>query len=402
MTDSPGNLRVGMAFSAFVVIGAVEATFGVLVPSLLDTFELNTASVMLLLTSQIGGYTLAALFNGVVRSRLGLGRMLVVAFSLLASALLLYAMTPRWDLMVAGGAVLGLGIGLIDAGLNTAVGQHESGTRLIGPLHGFYGLGAIAGPAIATTLLALGSGWRMVYVVLAGLVGLLLFGVWHQRRCCLWQRPPTAAGGDWRVLGHALQLPSVRLSGLVLLTAVGIEASIGTWAFSVQHLGRSQPAVTAGIGVSLYWLGLTIGRFCFAGLMARLGVIRLIACSLALLLAAQIGWSHGAMPMVVLPLMGFALAAIFPATILLIPQRLPAHLVPAAVGFGTSAGSAGAVVLPSSLGWIAAGIGLPAVPALLVPQALGLAVLYGLVLKASDPRPTSSLSPLSSSWLTSD
>ncbi|MCP9929228.1 MFS transporter [Cyanobium sp. AMD-g] len=385
MTDSPGHLRVGMAFSAFLVIGAVEAAFGVLVPSLLDTFDLSTASVTLLLASQIGGYTLAALFNGVVHNRLGLGRMLVVAFSLLVSALLVYALTPRWDLMVAGGVALGLGIGPIDAGLNTAVARHEAGAALIGPLHGFYGVGACVGPVIATTLLALGSGWRLVYVVLAGLVGLLLLGVWRQRRGCLWQRPPAAEGSDWRVLGQALRLPSVRLSGLVLLCAVGIEASIGTWAFSVQHLGRSQPAVAAGIGVSLYWLGLTIGRFCFAGLVARLGGIRWIACSLGLLLAAQIGWSHGAVPLVALPLMGFALAAIFPATILLIPQRLPAHLVPAAVGFGTSAASAGAVLLPASLGWIAAAIGLPALPGLLVPAVLGLAVLYGLLLQAPEP-----------------
>lgn len=385
MADTPDNLRMGVAFSAFVVIGAVEAAFGVLVPSLLETFALSTGSVTLLLTSQISGYLLAALLNGVVNSRLGLERMLLVAFTLLASALLLYALTPRWDLMVAGGVALGMGIGLIDAGLNTAVAQHESGTSVIGPLHGFYGLGAFAGPAIATTVLAFGSGWRLVYALLAGLVGLLLLWIWRHRRSCLRQRPSTPASGDWRILGQALRRPAVVLSGLVLLSAVGIEASIGTWAFSVEHLGRSQLAVAAGIGVSLYWLGLTVGRFCFGGLVERLGLIRLITCSLALLLAAQIGWSHGVAPLVALPLAGFALAAIFPATILMIPRRLPVPLVPAAVGFATSAASAGAVVVPTSLGWIAADMGLTAVPALLVPVVLGLAGLYGLLLKAPDP-----------------
>ncbi|MCP9841323.1 MFS transporter [Synechococcus sp. J7-Johnson] len=380
MADAPGELRMGVACSAFVVIGAVEAALGVLVPSLLDTFVLSTGSVTLLLASQIGGYALAALLNGVVNSRLGLDRMLMVAFTLLASALLLYALTPRWDVMVATGVAVGLGIGLIDAGLNTAVAQHEAGARLIGPLHGFYGVGAFTGPAIATTLLALGSGWRLVYAVLAGLSGLVLLVVWRQRRTCPWQRPPAAEGGDWRVLGQALRRPAVGLSGLVLLSAVGIEASIGTWGFSVQHLGRSQSAVAAGIGISLYWLGLTAGRFCFGGLVGRLGVIRWISCSLALLLAAQIGWSHGTEPWVALPLAGFGLAGIFPATILLIPRRLPVHLVPAAVGFATSAASAGAVVVPTSLGWIAAEMGLAGVPALLVPVVLGLAGLYGLLL----------------------
>lgn len=371
---------MGVACSAFVVIGAVEAALGVLVPSLLDTFTLSTGSVTLLMASQIGGYLLAALLNGVVNSRLGLDRLLLLAFTLLASALLLYALTPRWDLMVATGVAVGLGIGLVDAGLNTAVAQHEAGARLIGPLHGFYGVGAVTGPTIATTVLALGGGWRLVYLVLAGLGGLVLLVLWRQRRARRGPRAAGAAGGDWRVLGQALRRPAVGLSGLVLLAAVGLEASIGTWAFSVQHLGRSQPAVAAGIGVSLYWLGLTLGRFGFGGLVGRLGVIRWISGSLALLLAALIGWSGGAAPWVALPLAGFGLAGIFPATILLIPRRLPVPLVPAAVGLATSTASAGAVAVPTSLGWIAADMGLAAVPALLIPVGLALAGLHVLLL----------------------
>ncbi|AFY29474.1 MFS transporter [Cyanobium gracile] len=380
MTDTKGDLRMGVACSAFGVIGAVEAALGVLVPSLLDTFSLSTGSVTLLLASQIGGYLLAALLNGMVNSRLGLDRLLLVAFTLLASALLLYALTPRWDLMVATGVAVGLGIGLIDAGLNTAVAQHEAGARLIGPLHGFYGVGAVTGPAIATTVLALGGGWRQVYLVLAGLGGLVLLVIWQQRRAGPGPRAAGAAGGEWRVLGQALRRPAVGLSGLVLLAAVGLEASIGTWAFSVQHLGRSQSAVAAGIGVSLYWLGLTVGRFGFGGLVGRLGVIRWISGSLALLLTALIGWSGGAAPWLALPLAGFGLAGIFPATILLIPRRLPVALVPAAVGLATSAASAGAVAVPTSLGWIAAEMGLAAVPALLIPVGLGLAGLHVLLL----------------------
>ncbi|WP_158219563.1 MFS transporter, partial [Synechococcus sp. BO 8801] len=193
MADAASDLRMGVACAAFVVIGAVEAALGVLVPSLLDTFTLSTGSVTLLLVSQIVGYLLAALLNGMVSSRLGLDRLLLMAFTLLASALLLYALTPRWDLMVATGVAVGLGIGLVDAGLNTAVAQHAAGARLIGPLHGFYGVGAVTGPTIATTVLALGGGWRQVYLVLAGLGGLVLLWLWQQRRAGPGPRPAGAA-----------------------------------------------------------------------------------------------------------------------------------------------------------------------------------------------------------------
>ncbi len=261
--------------------------------------------------------------------------------------------------------------------------QQEAAAQVIGPLHGFYGLGAFAGPAVATTVLSLGGGWRLVYVVLASVVGLLLLAVCRHRRAGLWPRPQVSAAGGGRGLLQALRSPAVRLSALVLLSAVGLEASIGTWAYSVENVGRAQPAMAAGLGVSLYWFGLTVGRFCFGGLVAQLGVIRSICGSLALLLAAQIGWTHGVEPLVALPVLGFALAGMYPATILLIPRRLPASLVPAAVGIATSAASLGSVALPSSLGWIAADLGLAAVPALLLPPLLALAALYGLFLRTT-------------------
>lgn len=394
MTDASSSLRMGMAFTTFLLIGAIEAALGVLVPSLLETFSLSTASVSLLLAAQIGGYGLAAFLSGIVITRLGLGRMLVLALSLQAAVLTLYALTPRWDLMVTGGVALGLGIGLIDAGINTAVARRQDAARLIGPLHGFYGVGAFVGPLIATVLLALGSDWRAVHAVLAGLVSLLLVWIWHTRLACTWRGVPSPAREDWRFLSQAVQLRSLQMSSLFLLGYVGIEASIGTWAFSVQHLARSQSTVSAGIGVSLYWLGLTVGRFCFGPLVERAGVVRLTLGSLALVLAAQIGWLQGIEPRITLPLTGFALAAIYPATILLISQRLPGRLVPTAIGIATGAGSFGSVLLPSALGWIAAGIGLPVVPFLLVALVLGLAGLYGLVLSATDP--TTSFLPLHS------
>ncbi len=115
MSDTRGSVRVGMAFAFFAVIGAVEGSLGVLLPSLLHTFHLSTASVTLLLLSQIGGSVVASLLSGTLSQRLGLGRMLPLALLLLFSALVLYAVTPGWSLMVGAGMAVGMGIGLVDA-----------------------------------------------------------------------------------------------------------------------------------------------------------------------------------------------------------------------------------------------------------------------------------------------
>ncbi|WP_322743982.1 hypothetical protein [Nostoc edaphicum] len=49
-----------IAFYAFIAIGIAEAGLGVLLPSILSTYNLTPATVTLLFLSQISGYILAA------------------------------------------------------------------------------------------------------------------------------------------------------------------------------------------------------------------------------------------------------------------------------------------------------------------------------------------------------
>jgi fucose permease len=372
-------IGVAIAFYAFIAIGIAEGGLGVLLPSIVSTYHLTPATVTLLFISQITGYVVAALTSSLISSRLGLARMLLFASVTLTSALLTYALTPYWFVMVAGGTILGLGIGLIDAGINTYIVNDQRHAHLIGVLHAFYGIGALLGPTFATTLLLLGLSWRLIYLVFAGVVGLLVVGV-------LWTvvyhySPMTVRvkGSDtnaWANLRSALRRPVVLLTGLLLLVYVGTEASLGNWAYTVQHIGRGTPEVVAGYSVSAYWLGLTIGRFSLGFFMQRLGAVRTLDISLALLVGGLVMWWLLPNQLLSLPWIGFALAAIFPATIWLVPQRVPTSLVPATIGFVTSVASLGAATIPTAAGWVAARAGLESIPALMIPIAVVMAALH--------------------------
>lgn len=372
-------IGVTISFYAFIAIGIAEAGLGVLLPSILAAYDLTAATVTLLFVSQISGYILAALTSSLVSSRLGLGRMLLLAASLLTGALIAYALSPLWGVMVAAGTLLGLGIGLIDAGINTAMVQDDRSAHLIGALHGFYGVGALLGPAIATTLLALGMPWRLVYGVLAGVTGLLVVAVLAAliyRYPSLTKQNSTAPAPAWRNLKRSLRTPVVLLSGSLLLVYVGIEASMGNWAYTVQVIARSTPALAAGYSVSAYWLGLTVGRFMLGYFLRSLGAVRTITMACLLLMLGLGAWWQLPDQWLSLPLIGFALAPIFPATIWLMPKRLPGALVPAAVSFATSMASVGAALIPSGVGWLASGVGLEVIPVAMVPLALALAALH--------------------------
>ncbi|PZU93211.1 MAG: MFS transporter [Pseudanabaena sp.] len=378
-TSPPRWIGVAISFYAFIAIGIAEAGLGVLLPSILQEYHLTPATITLLFVSQIIGYILAALTSSIVNSRLGLGRMLFLAASMLTMALGIYALSPTWWLMVAAGNLFGLGVGLIDAGINTAIAQDDRSTNLIGLLHGFYGVGALSAPAIAATLLAIGMNWRQVYGVLAAIVSLLVISVFAAiiyRYPSMTQSKAASHTPAWQNLGRSLRTPLVWFTGLLLLIYVGLEASISNWAYIVQVSDRQIPTLVAGYSISAYWFGLTIGRFILGYFLRSLGAVKTMRMSLVLLMIGLLAWWQMPDQWLSLPMIGFALAPIFPTTIWLIPKQLPASLVPAAVSFATSAASVGAAMIPSGVGWIASWSGLGIIPLLMLPLAIAMIILH--------------------------
>ncbi|OKH58401.1 MFS transporter [Scytonema sp. HK-05] len=385
-SNHPAWIGVAIAFYAFIGIGIAEGGLGVLLPSILSTYHLTPATVTFLFISQILGYVVAALTSSLISSRLGLAWMLLFASVTLTSALIIYAVTAYWFVMVATGTLLGLGIGLIDAGINAYIVNDQRNANLIGVLHAFYGIGALLGPAVATTLLLLGLGWRLIYLVFASVVGLLVAGVFWtivHHYVPMTVRLTASDTNAWANLRLALRAPVVLMTGLLLLVDVGAEASLSNWAYTVQHIGRGTPEVVAGYSISAYWLGLVIGRFSLGRFMQRFGTVRTVDISLALLTGGLMMWWLLPNQLLSLPCIGFALGTIFPATIWLVPQRVPTQLVPATIGFVTSVASLGAATVPTAAGWVAARAGLETIPALMVPLVILMAVLHRWLVRHS-------------------
>jgi len=378
-TEAPAWLGLILAFYAFIAIGMAEAGLGVLLPSIMQTFHLTPATVTLLFLSQITGYIVAAFTSSLLSNQIGLARMLLLASALLTSALIIYASAPLWVVMVVTGTVLGLGIGLIDAGINTYIVNDSRHSHFMGMLHGFYGTGALLGPAIATTLLGMHVPWRIIYLVFASVVFLLAAAM-------LWAittdyKPLTqqvqVSGGDARAnLYTTLRTPAVLISGLLLLVYVGTEVAIGNWAYSVQTISRKMPEMVAGYSISAYWMGLTIGRMGMGFGIRWLGTVRILDLSLMLLMVGVLSWWLLPTQVLSLPVLGLALAVIFPTTMLLVPQRIAAPLVPSAIGFLSSVASLGAASIPTGVGFLANWVGLEIIPILMLPLAVLMMLLH--------------------------
>src|SRR5947209_14569530 len=84
------ELQIGLAFFAFILIGANDGALGVLIPSLRTHYGIDKATVGLLFLMQTIGYLIAAFNTGLLVEKLGNRRFLILGtLSFLLGALAL-------------------------------------------------------------------------------------------------------------------------------------------------------------------------------------------------------------------------------------------------------------------------------------------------------------------------
>lgn len=355
------NLRwfLILAYGAFILIGANDGAVGVLLPSFQQYYAVDKATISLLFLAGTTGYLCAAFSTGLLVERLGQRRFLLLGVGLFLGGAAVFSSEPPFVGIIVLLVAMGFGVAIIDAGLNAYIAALPDNTALLNYLHAFYGLGALIGPLVAAGILALAWGWNAVYLVWVAISTVLLVGLAVVFR----GSPPHVreAGGGAGLFMQTLRLRVVGLAAGFLLVYVGAEVSLGQWSYSLLTEERGEATLSAGWMVSGYWMGLTVGRVVLGRVAARLGNRRLIQWCLAGVVAGVgIVWLEpGSLGAAVgLWLAGFSLGPIFPTTIAMLSDLVPARLLAGAVGFVASAGSIGAALFPWIAGNLAEGIGL--------------------------------------------
>jgi fucose permease len=341
---------VPIALLAFVGLGIPDGMLGVAWPSIRATFDEPLSGLGWLLLAGTCGYLTASSASGFVSDRLGTGVLLMGAAAASSAAMLAFAIVPVWPLLLLGALVLGLGGGAVDAGANAYMALAH-GTGPMNLLHACYGFGAAIGPLAITATLAGGRSWRAPY---AGMIGLELallaaFALtarsWSGRRTATALSGPPAAAPRWTLLSVGLAL---------FFTYTAIEVATGQWSYTFLTAARAIPTAGAGLAVSAYWAGLTVGRLGAAVVGRRLGLLRLLHASVVLTLAALalFWWAPAPAGGAGLVLAGVGLAPIFPALVTLTPPRVGESAAARVVGLQLGAAGAGGSLGPAAIGLV--------------------------------------------------
>lgn len=346
------RMHLALAFLAFILIGANDGALGVLIPSMRVFYRIDTITISWLFLFSIIGYLGSSFNNGLLMAKLGERRFLLSGVAIFMLGTGLFSLQPPFALFLFCGTLLGFGVGMIDAGLNAYVASLPRNAVLLNYLHAFYGAGALIGPLVASTLLALRFGWQATYMTWLGLAFLIFLGLWLAFKQQVQPGKQASSSSEGSLLFDTLRLRGVWLAAFFLFFYVGTEVSLGNWGYSFLTTARSGPALLSAWIISGYWCGLTLGRLTLANLAPRLGVRRLVTLCLAgVTLSVLITWFVPGIWGAALGfcLAGFSLGPLFPTIIALMPQLFSARLVPSAIGFLASFASIGTALLP----WLA-------------------------------------------------
>jgi fucose permease len=277
-----------------------------------------------------------------------------------AIGLLGFYLSRSFALLCVFAVPYGLGAGAVDAALNNYVALHYS-SRHMSWLHCFWGVGASVGPYVMGAAIGLGMGWRGGFGIISVLQIALSAALFISLP--LWKlhksdgaEPEKVNQGSVGVIG-ALRLRGVKAILLAFFCYCSLEATAGLWASSylVEHKGVS--AETEAMLASMFYLGITLGRFICGFVADRAGDKRMVrlGCFVIILGIALIAIPvKSSYPAIVgLIIIGLGAAPIYPSLIHATPDNFGKENSQAIIGIQMASAYVGILIAPAVFGGIA-------------------------------------------------
>ena len=248
----------------FLLAGFSAAAWASLVPVAKAATGVNEGQLGLVLLCLGIGSLLAMPVSGVVSTRHGCRKVLMVCGVALCACLPLLASVQNVFTLAAALFFFGAMIGTFDCVMNiqAVIVERDSKRPLMSGFHGFYSLGGLLGAATTSTIMDLGvSPFATVSAIaLAGV--LLLMGI---RRHVLPYGNP-AEGPPF-----ALPRGEVLFLGMLCMTVFLVEGSMMDWSAVMLAENHGMPVAQAGYGFAAFSLTMTFGRLTGDRIVARVG-----------------------------------------------------------------------------------------------------------------------------------
>ncbi len=361
------SLLIVIIYIAFISLGLPDSITGSAWPVMHGELGVPLSYVGIVTMIIAGCTIISGLTSDWLTRKLGAGLVTAISVAMTAVALFGFSVTESFLPLCFWAIPYGLGAGAVDAALNNYVALHYA-SRHMSWLHCFWGVGAATGPYIMSYALTSGAGWNNGYRIIS-VIQIVLTAVLFAS-LPMWKKRTDEAENGEEVKSKGI-IGSLKIKGvpLVLVMFFGycaLEATAGIWASSYLVEYKGTDAETAARFASLFYIGITVGRFVCGFVADKIGDRNLIRIGLAVITAGLV--------MIMLPveingvalaglvIVGIGCAPIYPSVIHATPANFGKENSQAIIGIQMASAYVGTTFMPPLFGIIAENINIGLYP----------------------------------------
>ena len=383
-----GSLLLALIYVCFISLGLPDSLLGSAWPILHTEIEVPLSYAGLISATIFVGTILSSLFSDKLLHRFGAGKVTAVSVVMTAGALFGFSVSSRFWMLILWSIPYGLGAGGVDAILNNYVALHYKPQHMSW-LHCMWGVGASVSPYIMSFALTRLESWNSGYLIVSVLQAILSVVIFTS--IPLWNKKTDEAITELQT--KALSFKEIfSIKGAIpcfwmFFCYCAMELTTSLWAstFLVQKWNFS-PEDAAGYA-SMFYIGLTLGRFINGFLAMKLGdkfLIRMgsgIVTGGVILLALPF---HSVFSLIGFAAVGLGCAPIYPCIIHMTPAVFGKDKSQAMIGVQMAFAYIGFLLIPPLFGIIAERISVALLPIYQGIFLVLMAILHEIVLRRAE------------------
>ena len=356
-------------YVAFIGLGVPDSLIGSAWPAVHAELNIPVEAVSIITLIISGCTVLSSMFSAGILNKLGTAKVTAFSTAMTAAALLGFSFAPSFWVMIPLAVVLGLGAGAIDSGLNNYVALHFKASHM-NFLHCFYGVGVSLSPYLMSLALS-DAGWRggyrYAFYVQTVITILLIVSLPMWKKTASAGQEEDEKGVNLSILQMA-KMPGIRKVWVIMLATNAIEYACGVWGSTYLVEAKGFEAQHGALALTVYYVGMSIGRFVSGLLSEKIGTWKRIAIGSAILapaIALMLLPLHGAVTVVGLFLVGLGNGSIYPNLIHLTPHNFGKDVSQSVMGSQIAFAYIGVMLAPPMVSLISSVFSIKVYPVLL-------------------------------------
>lgn len=305
-----------LTYMMFFMFAMTSDAVGMIIPELIKEFNLTMTQASAFHYAPMALIALSGLFLGFLADSFGRKQTIMLGLLIFSISCFLFAVSSSFIIFVLLLCLIGLAIGLFKTGALALLGDisqsNNDHTKTMNKVEGFFGIGAIVGPALVSFLLTQQVSWTYLYIIAGVMCLILAVLAWRA------DYPPvvktTAKPTSLATTMKMVKNPYALGFSLAIALYVATEVAIYVWMPTLLADYTGSWTLMATYALTIFFILRAAGRFIAVWLLNRFSWQSVMVWLSFGIAACYIGTLIGGVnaAVLLLPLSGLFMSMVYP------------------------------------------------------------------------------------------